>query len=252
MHIPPNMKRRAQRFEFTELCLSDTEMNAMCVIPSRKQKQKKNRSWRSAAAAGLAFLALPSCTMFPSDHVLDVAVDAVELAGAAVAMHKVAYTEAEAPSPSVVPMTVTGRSGRAPATPRRPVPLLVDRALLVSAGRAMDLGQYRIALAMYRKLIKRSPEQVDALFGAALATHELKEGKASAQYLARTLKLQPDHALGNVLAGFSAQLGKKYEGARSHYAHYLAIEGDSTRAEEIRAVLQRLPEASGAPVAAQR
>ena len=138
------------------------------------------------------------------------------------------------------------------AAPRRSVPLLVDRALLVSAGRAMDLGQYRVALAMYRKLIKRSPNQVDALFGAALATHELKEGKASAFYLARTLKLQPDHALANVLAGFSEQLGKRYGGARNHYAHYLAIEQDPSRVEEIRAVLEQLPQGSATAVAGQR
>lgn len=255
MQIPPNMKRRAHRFEFTELALSDSEMDAMCVIPSRSAPvaaatpaRKPRRSFRRAAAAGMAFLALPACTMFPGDEMLDVAVDAVELAGAAVAMNKITFVDA---ADAEAPAQEEATAAQAPA-PRRAVPVLVDRALLVSAGRAMDLGQYRVALTMYRKLIKRQPNHVDALFGAALATHELKEGKASAHYLARTLKLQPDHAFANVLAGFSAQLGKRYDGARNHYAHYLAIEQDAARVEEIRAVLAQLPDASGSAVAGQR
>lgn len=257
MQIPPHMKRRAPRFEFTELSLSDSEMDALCVIPTRAagpaRPRKARRAWRSLAAAGLAGLALPACTMFPADEVLDVAVDTVELASAALTMEKITYSEPSASE--AAPSADAAAVAEAPAAPAgraRAVPPLVDRALLVSAGRAMDLGQYRVALAMYRKLIKRSPQHVDALFGAALATHELKDGKASAQYLARTLKLQPDHPLANVLAGFSEQLGKRYGGARDHYAHYLAIEGSGDRADEIRAVLQQLPGPAGSPVAAQR
>lgn len=279
MQVPPNMKRKAveYRFCFSELSLSDAEVEALCVIPTRAvrvaaapcpeapqaaalrptvpRSRRARRAARAAAAAGLAFLALPACTMFPGNEVFDAAVDVVELAGAAVSMHKVMFVAADDGSGGAAPAAeATGSSSSSArgVQPRPARPPVVDRALLVRAGDLMEHGQYRAALAMYRKLIRREPTQVDALFGAALATHELREAKASNAYLTRTLALQPDHPLANVLAGFSDQLDRRYSSAREHYARYLSVEQGTEGVEEIRAVLAQLPYASGSAVAGNR
>lgn len=258
MQVPPNMKRRVQpyAFSFTELSLSDAEMDAMCVIPSKAiarveapaaPASPRRRNRRALAAVGAAFLALPACSLIPADEALDFAADAAEFAGAAVSLTKTTF---------IGPTSVAAVVVRAPEAVAPPahvtMPPLVDRALLVRAGEAMDHGQYRAALAMYRKLIAREPRQVDALFGAALAAYELKESRASAGYLARTLKLSPNHPLANVLAGFGEQLGKRYGGARDHYGRFLSVAEEGDQAEEIRAVLARLPDAQGSAVAGQR
>lgn len=263
MLVPPNMKRRVQPFSFTELSLSDAEMDAMCVIPSKALSRveapaavavatpRKRRSHRAMAIAGAAFLALPACSLIPADEAMDFAADAAELASAALSITKTTFIAAK--PEAVVAVTVQAAAPAPAAEPAAmPVPALVDRALLVRAGEAMDHGQYRAALAMYQKLLRREPRQVDALFGAALASYELKESKASAKYLTRTLKLQPNHPLANVLAGFGEQLGKRYGGARDHYGRFLSVAEEGDQAEEIRAVLARLPDAQGSAVAGQR
>ena len=252
MMIPPNLKRRAAiapSFCFTELSLSDEDVMRMIappppVIPSRARRTPKRAHF--GVAAGLAFLALPACTSLSPTAVVDATVEVVQLARAAASMQKRVVVSANPAQPGH-----QGRTLRASARPAQ-VPAVVDSALLVRADRAMEAGQYRAALAMYQKLIQRKPAQVDALFGAALASHELRQAEGASAYLQRTLALNPAHPLANVLAGFSAQLNKRYGGARDHYARFLSVEDSGERAEEIRSVLAALPAPGGTTVTGAR
>ncbi len=269
MQIPPNMKRRtvaAPAFSFTELSLSDDELVAMCVIPSRVRAatvklevaerrvpkkiaaQRRQASQLRLAVAGLGILALPSCTNFTPVTAFEAGYDAVELVRA-VAFHKSIMVAADEAAPAAAAAAATHEDSEVPSRRARlvkSVPPVVDSALLVRADRLMSAGQYRAALAMYRKLIARKPRQVDALFGAALASHELSQNKGSAAYLQKTLALKPDHPLANILAGFGDQLDQRYNDARVRYSRFLSVEDEGDQAEEIRAVLASMPAASAA------
>lgn len=266
MQIPPNMKRRAvasssSSFNFTELSLSDGEMTSMCVIPNRARAiavkaeaaerrvtkkiagHRRNVSQLRLAVAGLGILALPSCTTFTPVTAFEAGYDALTLVRA-VAFHKVVMVSADEVAAAAAPAFKSSESPSRPSVLVKSVPPVVDSALLVRADRAMSAGQYRAALAMYQKLIRRQPAHVDALFGAALASHELSQKKGSAAYLQKTLALKPDHPLANVLAGFGAQLDQRFTDARARYTQFLSVEVEGDRAEEIRAVLASMPGAT--------
>lgn len=258
MQIPPNMKRRAAPqpgFSFTELSLSDSEMASLCVIPSRaaavpvplpvmRANRRMAKGGKGALAAGMAFLALPACTSLTPPGFVEATVEAVQLARTAVSVQKRVVVSAEVVIDQQPAPIARGRTVRTSVRPHA-VPPIVDGALLVRAERMMNAGQYKAALAMYQKLIRRQPSQVEALFGAALASHELKLNKGSADYLDRTLALRPDHPLANVLAGFGDQLGKRYGDARVRYSKFLSVEDSGDRAEEIRSVLASMPTPAG-------
>lgn len=263
MKIPPNMKRRVVApldFAFTELSLSDDEMSQLCVIPSRAaavpvplpvmRRHRRKNAAGMAAAASMAFLALPSCTSLTPPAFVEATVEVVQLARAA-AFEKTVMVGAADVEVSVRVAPAHAHDVRS-TSHSTAVPPLVDAALLVRAEHAMNAGQYRAALAMYQKLLRRQPSQVDALFGAALASHELMQTRGSAAYLQRTLVLQPDHPLANVLAGFGDQLGHRYGDARARYSRFLSVEESGDQAEEIRAVLQSMPKAGPASVTGSR
>lgn len=239
MQIPPNMIRRSTAvapFAFTELSLSDDEVSSLCVIPCRARRTR--RPVKLALAAGMAILSLPACASFSAPA------EVVQLANVALSVQKRVVVADRAPEAPPVQER----------TPSRPLttPSIVDTALSMRAGRAMEAGQYRAALAMYRKLIRHQPGRVDALFGAALASTELGQTKAGEAYLKKTLALQPDHPLANVLAGFSDQLAHRFGSAREHYGRFLSVDASSDQSDEIRAVLAGLPEPTGAGVSGSR
>jgi tetratricopeptide (TPR) repeat protein len=109
------------------------------------------------------------------------------------------------------------------------------------AQRILEAGEYRAALGIYQRLLWDQPANVDALYGAALAAHELKQDSRSATYVERTLAVEPNHPLAHLLAGFQHQLAKRYGQARAHYLRFLSVETTGARADEIRAVLASMP-----------
>ncbi len=304
MNTPPNLRRQSDRyftglermndgrevsrifveeprFEFTELFLSEAEVDRLCVIPCLQPKPAPPvvrwmpaqrpvggkrpmapHSLQAVMAAGLAWLALPGCSCAPGEAPSAVEVDPVEVTAQAeapapaVVVHQVARREAVSPvvrREAAAPVAEAPHRARvAPVTVRPTV--VTELAMLDQAKTAMDVGHYRAALGIYKHLLYRQPTQVDALFGAALASHELRDSKGADVYLKRALTLQPNHPLANILAGFTEQMGHHYDGARTHYTRFLSIEGEGPRADEIRSVIASLPDSDsgGGTVTGQR
>jgi tetratricopeptide (TPR) repeat protein len=290
MNTPPNMKRHADRiitgvellnegregsrvyveagpFDFTELFLTAAEIAELGVIPSLERKPKIAR-WMPAQrpviasklerakhplqavmAAGLAWLSLPGCST-PEEAAPPARTEAVRSAVAPVRPLEARAEVKTVAAPQVAARTPEQARAR-PAAPR-PVTVLGELTMLNEAKAAMDAGHYKAALGIYKHLLYRQPTQVDALFGAALASHELRDAKGSDVYLKRALMLAPNHPLANVLAGFTDQLNHQYEAAREHYGRFLSVEANGDRADEIRAVLASMPTPGGGTATGQR
>lgn len=151
----------------------------------------------------------------------------------------------EAPSASPQP---TGCPDVAPRVVRAPVmelSLVRTRAAgrLVDNGyQQLDLGRYQRAAELFRVAVKRSPTDSEAWFGLALARAELGQVKLARAAAEHTLDLAPQHGSAVVLLGFLAQQKKDVASSRELYAKYLEQHPDGAQAEELRKVLEQLPQ----------
>lgn len=111
---------------------------------------------------------------------------------------------------------------------------------LEKAWLAMELGNFGTALRNYQAAAKADPAGADAHFGVAIANLELHRDDAARKALARTLAADPRHGLGNVLAGFLAQMSGDRKTARVHYERCLKFQPDGPLSVEVQSVLESL------------
>lgn len=105
---------------------------------------------------------------------------------------------------------------------------------------AFNRSRFKTALKHYSRAAQLDPNSADASFGVALAAVELYRDELGYQAVFRTLRLAPDHALGNLLAGYLMQTYGDVEGASASYARYLEIEPEGKFALEVRSLLKSL------------
>jgi tetratricopeptide (TPR) repeat protein len=147
--------------------------------------------------------------------------------------------------------TPPGAGGESP----RPIPPAMLEGMLRAAHQALDAGQYQQAIAAYKAVLKRQPDNVDAIthLGVILAVAGHADGALEA--FDRALAIQPDypHALwdkGRVLY----EQRQDYAGAIAAWERFVVVSGpgedrDRARAliQEARTKLAAAPPAVGSP-----
>lgn len=108
-----------------------------------------------------------------------------------------------------------------PSQAKLPPPSRSERLAVAMAKHQQ--GHVEDAAAVYRELVRESPNDVDALHFLGIAFHQMGDDDAALAHLGRALALAPDHAdarnnRGNVLK----QLGRLDE-AETDYRHALAV-----------------------------
>ena len=196
---PPNLKRQAGReptgveqlnvgleashiyveampFDFTELFLSDEEIDQMCVIPSREPKgliarwmpaqrpvsggRRSTRPLQAVIAAGMAWLALPGCSCgnaqveAPTAEVRIEAVRTVTAPRVAVQAEAAGGIARHEAAPAARREAVEApHQARAAHVAVRPASMLAEFAMLDQAKTAIDAGHYKEALGIYKHLL---------------------------------------------------------------------------------------------------
>ncbi len=105
---------------------------------------------------------------------------------------------------------------------------------------AFRRGEFESALKHYSRAARLEPGSADASFGVALAAVELHRDDLGYRAAFRTLRLDPDHALGNLLAGYLMQTYEDPEGAVRAYTRYLELEPEGRFAIEVRSLLKSM------------
>jgi len=125
--------------------------------------------------------------------------------------------------PAVTPPPAPGGSSADDAGPR-PIPKAMLEGMLQAARASLNAGRYEEAVAAYQAVLKREPENVDALthFGAILAIAGHTDPALG--NLDRALALQPDYAEALwYKAGVLYQLRQDYAGAIAAWERFRAV-----------------------------
>jgi tetratricopeptide (TPR) repeat protein len=121
----------------------------------------------------------------------------------------------------------------------RPIPPAMLEGMLRAAHQALDAGQYQQAIAAYKAVLKRHPDNVDAIthLGVILAVAGHADGALEA--FERALAIQPDypHALwdkGRVLY----EQRQDYAGAIAAWERFVAVSGPGEDRDRAQALIQ--------------
>jgi cytochrome c-type biogenesis protein CcmH/NrfG len=146
-----------------------------------------------------------------------------------------------------------GAEGEAP----RPIPPAMLEGMLRAAHQALDSGEYQQAIAAYKAVLKRHPDNVDAITHLGIILAIAGHADDAVKAFDRALAIQPDypHALwdkGRVL--FERE---NYAGAIAAWERFVAVSppgDDRTRAQDLvkeaRTKLAAAPPAAGGAAAA--
>ena len=151
------------------------------------------------------------------------------------------------PEPMAPPMAAMPGGGAGPGAappgaegekPRPILPAMLE-GMLRAAHQALDAGQYQQAIAAYKAVLKRYPDNVDAIthLGVILAVAGHADGALEA--FDRALAIQPDypHALwdkGRVLY----EQRQDYAGAIAAWERFIAVRGPGEDRERAQALIQ--------------
>ncbi|MHB8876640.1 MAG: tetratricopeptide repeat protein [Myxococcaceae bacterium] len=243
-----------------ETCI-DFDIDVQEPAPARRARAH----WLFAAAvpvavgavtAGLLLSAVPEATARP-------ATEAAPVAGEVKAPQVSSPLEAEADEELLpAPEFAAVQPREAATASRRPRRLAADgrlratsiklaapaagkdrptAALNAKAAKLAKRQDWRGAFSMYLRATRLSPNDPEGWFGQALCHYELKHPRAASEAARRALLADPGHPLSNVLAGFLAQEGGRFDEARALYSRYLAVEPQGPHAGELKSVLDHLP-----------
>jgi tetratricopeptide (TPR) repeat protein len=87
-------------------------------------------------------------------------------------------------------------------------------------------GRILDAENLYRQILAREPEQVDALHHLGLASHELGRSEEAIEYLRQAVRLSPDFAEAHNSLGVVLTKARKLEDAAQSYRRALALRPD--------------------------
>ncbi len=112
---------------------------------------------------------------------------------------------------------------------------------VTSARRLLQKGDAEAALAAFKTLAEREPKQAEAWYGVALCQYELGQDGPARAALDRALEQVPSHRASHLLAGFLDQQAGRIRLARKHYQKFLGSVGEGPPAEDVRSILEQLP-----------
>ncbi|MDD5308781.1 MAG: tetratricopeptide repeat protein [Deltaproteobacteria bacterium] len=152
-------------------------------------------------------------------------------ADAGVAAPVVPAVAGEAPKPAATPPIATGGGAD---------------AMLAQAGKLQENGKVGEAMALFEKVLERSPSNIDALSGLAYCHLDKGSYGQAVTYFRRALGINPSYgpAVLGLAETFKAQ-GQK-EQALKYYRQYLAQNPGGRQANIARTNIARLEEALGA------
>ena len=121
----------------------------------------------------------------------------------------------------------------------QPIPKPVLEGMLKAAHQALDAGQYQQAITAYKAILKREPQNVDAIthLGVILAVAGHADGALEA--FDRALAIQPDyaHALWDKARVLYDQR-QDYAGAIAAWERFLAVTAPGTDHEQAQALIR--------------
>jgi predicted TPR repeat methyltransferase len=125
-----------------------------------------------------------------------------------------------------------------------------DKERLATAMQLHQSGQVAGAVEIYREVLERNPDDVDALHFLGVAEHQLGQNESGLEHISRALELAPNHPdahnnRGNILK----RLGRREE-AEADYRRALALRPkDPNTLNNLGAVLRSRGDYPGAEVA---
>jgi tetratricopeptide (TPR) repeat protein len=226
-------------------------------VPAGEAAPGRRAPRRGVAAAPAVPAATIPWTQRPlvlTGGALGILVFGVVLGGLVVRNTAPAPPEPMAPPPmAALPGGDGGGPGAAPPGAEgekpRPIPPAMLEGMLRAAHQALDAGQYQQAIAAYKAVLKRYPDNVDAIthLGVILAVAGHADGALEA--FDRALAIQPDypHALwdkGRVLY----EQRHDYAGAIAAWERFIAVSGPGEDRDRAQTLIQeartKLAEAS--------
>lgn len=168
--------------------------------------------------------------------------------GVALGVLVVRYTGPAPPDPMAAPPPLAGGGLIPPpealppgaeAGSGQPIPKPVLEGMLKAAHQALDAGQYQQAITAYKAILKREPQNVEAIthLGVILAVAGHADGALEA--FDRALAIQPDyaHALWDKARVLYDQR-QDYAGAIAAWERFLAVTAPGTDHEQARALIR--------------
>lgn len=161
---------------------------------------------------------------------------------------------ANVPGAGAMPLPDSAGSSAEAGSPRPIPPAMLD-GMLRAAHQSLDAGRYQEAIAAYKAVLKRQPENVDAIthLGIILAIAGHADGALEA--FDRALGIQPDyaHALWDKARVLSEQR-QDHAGAIAAWERFMAVSGPGEDRERAQALIREAKakaaagKSGGAPV----
>ncbi len=137
----------------------------------------------------------------------------------------------------------------------RPIPPAILEGMLKAAHQSLDAGRYQEAIAAYKAVLKRQPDNVDAITHLGIILGIAGHADGALEALDRALAIQPDyaHALWDKARVLSEQR-QDYAGAIAAWERFMAVSGPGEDRERAQALIREAKakaaagKSGGAPV----
>jgi tetratricopeptide (TPR) repeat protein len=145
---------------------------------------------------------------------------------------------ASVPGVGAVPLPESPGAGAEAGSPR-PIPPAVLDGMLKAAHQSLDAGRYQEAIAAYKAVLKRQPENVDAITHLGIILGIAGHADGALEAFDRALAIQPDyaHALWDKARVLSEQR-QDYAGAIATWERFIAVSGPGEDRERAQALIR--------------